>query len=525
MEKLLQSLNSIPEFPLLREAIRQGETAAVTGIGQLNRSHMIASLFAQTGRPMVVLCQDDMAAKRLQDDLKAFLQETFPVLPSRDLTLYDTAVVSRGWEQKRLRQLFDLATGKTNAQILTWESMSLRTMPRETLLSAAFSLETGAEFPVDELLRRLTAAGYSRCALVEGPGQFSLRGGIIDIYSPGEDQPVRAEFFGDELDTMGYFDPATQRRTENIDSFTVLPVAETQPHLHPGGIDGLCSDIRSLIARQKRRKNVNEPLISTLSKDLEKYENGLSNPASDRYLALIYPESAIAADYAPENALWIICDQGSLHRTARTRTDDMGLQLDSLLQSGTLAGELCDFVCQWEDFCQRLEGRTTAYFDAFGGASYPENCPPKLLLPMTAKQLPSYGGNLDTAAADLQHYQRNDFGSLVLCGSRRRAELMQEMLRDKGISAFLCIPLTTLPKAGQILLSDGTLPFGMEYPLRAGCSDRGSADQQKRTPPEGCRQERRHQPAETEFLHRPYSRRPGGSRKLRHWPVRGNGAD
>ena len=84
---------------------------------------------------------------------------------------------------------------------------------------------------------------------------------------------------------------------------------------------------------------------------------------------------------------------------------------------------------------------------------------------MTAKQLPSYGGNFDTAAADLKHYQKVEFGSLVLCGSRRRAELLQEMLGSKGLSAFLCIPLTSLPKPGQILLTDGTLPFGMEYPL------------------------------------------------------------
>jgi len=465
MQQLLTHLNMIPEYRALLESVRDRRTAAVTGIGQINRSHLIAGLFRSSERPLMILCQDDMAARRLQEELKCFLGETLPVLPSRELTLYDAAVVSRSWEQKRLRQLWDLAKGKTRAQILTWESMSLRTMPRDVLLRAAFTLETGAEFPVEDLICRLTAAGYSRCGLVEGPGQFSLRGGIIDIYSPGQDLPVRAEFFGDELDTMGYFDPVTQRRTENIDRFTVLPVGETQPHLHPDGIEGLCRDIRNLISRQKRRRNINEPLIATLTRDLEKYENGLNNPASDRYLSLIFPEPAIAADYAPEDALWIICDQGALHRTARTRMDDMGMQLDSLLQSGTLAGELCDFVCQWEDFCDRLEGRTAVYFDSFGGSSYPEQCPPKVLLPMTAKQLPSYGGNLDTAASDLLHYQKNDFGSLVLCGSRRRAELMQELLRDRGLSAFLCIPLNTLPGPGQILLTDGTLPFGMEYPL------------------------------------------------------------
>ena len=464
MEKLLATLKNIPEFRQLLAFVSRRESAAVTGIGQINRSHMIAALCKETAKPMVIICQDDIAARRTQEELKCFLGETVPVLPGRELTLYDAAVVSRAWEQKRLRQLYDLASGKTPIQILTWEALSQRTMPPATLLRAAFRLESGKEYPIDELLTRLTASGYSRCPMVEGPGQFAVRGGILDIYSPAADRPVRIEFFGDELDTMGYFDPDTQRRTENIDELVVLPVGETQPRLHQGGIEGLCADLNRLIARQKRRKNVNEALVATLTKDLEKYENGLQNPASDRYMALIYPEMATAMDYIPAGAILAVCDQSSLRRSARNRSDEMGMQLDSLLQGGLVAGELCDYVCQWEDFCSSLAGKTAVYFDAFGGTSYPEDCPPKVLLPLVAKQLPGYGGNLDTAASDLSHYQKMEFASLVLCGSRRRAELLKEMLSSKGLSALLCIPLTTMPKAGQILLAEGTLPYGMEYP-------------------------------------------------------------
>ena len=464
MEKLLSSLKNIPEYQVLLKALSDKESAAVTGIGQINRSHLIAGLRSETAVPMVVIVQDDIAAKRLQQELKDFLGETFPVLPHRELTFYDAAGVSRSWEQKRLRQLWELASGQTRLQILTWESLSQRTMPRRVLMGAAFRLEVGAEYPLEELIARLTAAGYSRCGMVEGPGQFAVRGGILDVFSPAADHPVRAEFFGDELDTMGYFDASTQRRTDNIDEALILPVSETQPALHPEGLSGLCKDLKSLISRQKRRKNVNEALIATLAKDLEKYENGLQNPASDRYMALIYPELTSAMDYIPTDAVICVCDQGNLRRAARSRCDEMGMQLDSLLQGGLLAGELCDYVIQWEDFCGDLRGRPIAYFDAFGGSAYPSENPPRHLLPLTAKQLPSYGGNLDTAASDLAHYQRNDFGSLVLCGTRRRAELLQEMLSAKGLSCFICIPLTTMPKAGQILLTEGTLPFGMEYP-------------------------------------------------------------
>ncbi len=465
MEQLLSALKTIPEYTAMLNTLADGKNAAVTGIGQINRSHLIAGLYRDCDAPLVILCQDDLAARRMQEELKGFLGETAPILPGRDLTMYDAAVVSRSWEQTRLRQLYDLTSGKTRLQIMSWESMSQRTMPPGVLRKAAFTLEVGQEYAIDALVARLTAAGYSRCGMVEGPGQFAVRGGIIDIYSPGEDLPIRAEFFGDELDTMGYFDTTSQRRSENTDAFLILPVGETQPSLHPGGIAGLCKDISTLIARQKRRKNINEALVTTLSRDLEKYENSLSNPASDRYMALIYPEMATAADYIPANAIVICCDHSSLQRTAGHRSEEVGMQLDSLLQAGLVAGELCDYVCQWEDFCAEMKGRRVLYFDAFGGTSYPEDCPPKILLPITAKQLPGYGGNLDTAASDLAHYQKVDFGALVLCGSRRRAELLQQMLREKGLSAFLCIPLTTLPKPGQILLTEGTLPFGMEYPL------------------------------------------------------------
>ena len=465
MEPLLKLLSSIEEYNLALAAIQKGESAAITGIGQINRSHLLAGFKNQCGRPLVVICQDDLAAKRIQEELKSFLGEVFPILPGRDLTLYDAAVVSRSWEQKRLRQLYDLAQGKTPVQILSWEALSLRTIPKNTLLEAAFSMTVGREYPVGDLVSRLLQLGYSRCAMVEGVGQFALRGGILDIFSPGQDQPFRCEFFGDELDTMGFFDPQTQRRSENADSVTILPVAETLPGLHPGGISGLCADLADQLARQKRRKHLNEKLIATLERDLETFENGSHHSAADRYMALIYPEMATALQYIPGNALVAVLDHSSCSRSAAARQEEMGLLLDSFLESGLVSGQLCDYVCSWEDFCDCLPGKAVLYMDAFGGAAYPDTCLPKHLLPMSAKQLPGYAGNLETAASDLKHYQSMEYGALVLCGSRRRAELLQQLLRDQGLSAFLCIPLTTLPKPGQILLAEGSLPYGMEYPF------------------------------------------------------------
>ena len=166
MDQVLFMLKTIPEYAALVQSLNQGESAAVTGIGQINRSHVIAGLSQEVQRPIVILVQDEMAARRLQEELKCFLGNEVPVLPSRDLTLYDAAVVSRAWEQKRLRQLYALGRGDTPIQILSWESACQRTLPPAVLSHAVIVLETGREYKIDDLISKLVSAGYSRCGMV-----------------------------------------------------------------------------------------------------------------------------------------------------------------------------------------------------------------------------------------------------------------------------------------------------------------------------------------------------------------------
>ena len=303
MNVLLSLLQKSPDYMQLLQAVEAKQAAAVSGLSQAPRSHVLAALHEHSGRPLVAVCQDDLAASRLASELGAFLGEQPPVLPSRELTLAGAIGVSRQWEQKRLRLLYALAQGQVPVLVTSLDALLLRTMPREVLFSASVRLRCGAEYNVDDLVARLTRAGYTRSSLVEGVGQFALRGGILDVYSPACENPLRAEFFGDELDTMGYFDPITQRRTENVEEAVLLPVAETEAHLHPQGTAGLCEDLRAIIARQQRRKTPNQALIDTLQKDCEALENETLFASADRYMALIYPEFTTAAAYLSQEAV------------------------------------------------------------------------------------------------------------------------------------------------------------------------------------------------------------------------------
>ena len=105
-----------------------------------------------------------------------------------------------------------------------------RCVPKDVLLETVIALKVGESYPIEPLTARLTAAGYVRCQQVEGPGQFALRGGILDVFSPAMEQPVRCEFWDDELDAMGVFDVTTQRRVHNLEETLLLPALPGRGH-------------------------------------------------------------------------------------------------------------------------------------------------------------------------------------------------------------------------------------------------------------------------------------------------------
>ena len=236
MELLRSVLKNLPEFQELTAALEGGKSpAAVSGLAAVHRAHFAAALGQETGRPVVVVCADEGEAGRMARDLSYLTGGEVPVLASRSFVFHSIATVSRQWEHRRLALLWKLRSGELPCLVATVEALQQRTLPPEVLDSACTVLEPGQQADLNQLTEALTAAGYVRCDQVEGAGQFALRGGILDVYSPGMAAPVRAEFWGDELDTMGSFDPSTQRRTENVDRAVLLPAAETLPQLAHGG--------------------------------------------------------------------------------------------------------------------------------------------------------------------------------------------------------------------------------------------------------------------------------------------------
>ena len=461
MKLLTAVLNRMPEFQELLAAVEGGRSpVALSGAAAIHRVHIAAGVGLMTGRPVVMVCPGESEGLKLARDLAAFTGVQVPVLGPREFVFHNTASASRQWEHRRLTQMSRLSRGETPFLVATVEGLLQRTIPPKELDRCRTVLRTGGRCDLNELADTLSAAGYVRCQQVESVGQFALRGGILDLFSPAMDQPVRAEFFGDEVDAMGIFDPATQRRIENIDAAEILPAGEVLPQLAPGGLAGLAKKIEKLAG--KALQSGNRSLAENLEGDARSLSQGHSFPAADRYLSLIYPELATAADYLPKDAC-LIFDQCA--RTAdRGRSYQWQLEEDVklLLERGELDGSCGVLSRTFPQLCAMLEDWAVVYLDSFTTSSAPT--PPRTMISLPAKQLPPFLASLETAVQDLAHYQNSGFASLVLVSGEQRAIDLQTLLREQKIKSAVDFRLKELPGPGQVVLTVGGLSGGFEYP-------------------------------------------------------------
>ncbi len=439
-----------------------GLPALVSGLSPVHRANLAAGLRVRSGLPLFVICPDDTAAENFANDLRSLLREPVVTLGMRDFTFYPTDAASRQAEQKRIAALAAVMNG---APVVTVSVTGLlqRTMPPDTLRRAAFTLEATGSYPIEDVEDALVRCGYTRTEQVEGPGQFARRGGILDFFSPSGREPVRIEFWGDDVDSLVNFDVVSQRRTENIERVTILPAAESLPSLFAGGPEALAAEIESFAARKlsRSRSELAGTLAANMRADADRLRNGVLLSDADRYLPVLYP-AASGLQYIPENALVFLDQPARCGEKARDYIKQLTDDVTVLQKRGQIAVSAEGFADSWDALAARLRDFPLYMADAFTVGRTP--VPPRTLTSVAAKQLPSYAGSAQAAAEDVQLYCRQDYRVVVLAGDERRARVLQEFFREHGIQASLREPLDALPKPGECCIAVGALSAGMEYP-------------------------------------------------------------
>ncbi|MBO7254369.1 MAG: hypothetical protein J6V36_03600, partial [Clostridia bacterium] len=253
-----------------------------------------ASLKDELSNPLLILVHDEKQARILKDTLSSFYNNVF-VYPSREFVFDPISSYSKEIEQERINIISRLKKNECDILISVPDAIMQYTVPDDSFINFSIELNIGSKKNISELASDLVQMGYKRCDILEGTGQFSIRGSIVDIFSPAYDKPCRLDYFDDEIDSMGFFDITDQRRTENVDKYSVVPVSEIF------GIDysNVVEEINSLL------ENASENGKKILEKELDSIINEKKLLSADKYFSLIYKRKETVLDYLKDSKVVI----------------------------------------------------------------------------------------------------------------------------------------------------------------------------------------------------------------------------
>ena len=419
----------------------------------MHKATFIASLCVRQKKKAFVLTGEEAEAQRLCEDLRSMgLRPLF--YPYRDFALRDTEGASHEYERQRLQVLALMAAGDYDAVLCCPDAALQYTLPPAELRRRTVSLHPGQSITMEQVETALLACGYERAVQVDGSGQFSRRGGILDVFTPDAEQPARLEFWGDEIDTISLFDVETQRRADSVEELILAPAVEALAD-DPAA---LAEKIRRL-ASSLRGKTVPKAK-EILSAQADKLAQELHLGCLDKFITLLYDKTATLFDYAGDDTLFFLSESAKCRERMRSTLWQWGEDVKDYLEEGVLCRSLSQFSEDWPYLLQRLE-HAGVYLDVFARGGY--DTPVRTQIAVTARQLSVWGGSTQLLAEDLQGMLHNKWACVVLAGNERSGQTVAADLRAQGLpAAYLENPETI--QRGTVAVTSGALSAGMEYP-------------------------------------------------------------
>ena len=421
MEFLNKILSSDPDFKLLLKDIEAGRLpVACTGLSDVHKAVVIKSSLFNTNKKGAVLTSDEATALKITADLKS-LGLNAVNFPLRDYCLQNLTGHSKEYEHKRTDTLSALADGAFDVVCFSVDSALQYTVPPEILANSRFTLREAQEIDIKVLTEKLIDAGYVRSEQCEGKGQFATRGGIFDIYPITAENPVRIEFWGDEIDTISYFDTETQRRGERIEEIGISPAKEIL--IAP---QKLASVLKNYVDNEKK---LNEKQLKVINDDISALENGISI-SDDRYLPLIYPKGETIFDYIKDCQLYV-CESGNITERLKSMEIQQSADVESFLEEGILSHKTAKLYLNQAELLYKTQN--AVILENFPRTSYEYKI--KDIVNFNYKGSTPWSGDINVLLEDIEYILSKGGKVVVLAGEQRAANVLNDELCRRGIAS------------------------------------------------------------------------------------------
>ena len=462
-EDLLRLWRQLPEFPSLADGVRRELPAqAAYGITGPAAASLLAALSEATGRTLFVLTADQGTADAFAADLRAWVPEDqVAVFPAIEVLPFEVLASSPELLGLRLAALARLRRGRCLV-VAPVTALARRLAHPERWDQGRLHLAAGQEQDRDELVARLLAAGYERAEQVDRPGELAVRGGIVDVYPPAG-EPVRIEFFGDEIDSLRRFDPGSQRSTETLDRVSLVPARELvldEPAWRQG-LAALAEELEQLRERTRgRRGGPARQLLERLEEDLARLEAERSVAVAERYLPFFEPRPATLLDYAAGPALVVWLEPRALQEAVDERERQWQERQADLLARGEILPAQAQLYLDRDELWRALAGRPVLYLSLLLRAPG-EGPEPRHVFSLTVRPAPMFHGQWDLFEEEVRTWQRQHYRVLLVAGDGSRADNLRRALDEAGLRVRRAEGLA-VPEPGEVVVAPGALSEGFE---------------------------------------------------------------
>ena len=351
MNTILGELGKNPKFCEYIKTIENKKSPiAISGLTDVGMTQMISATREFAKRPILVITYNEIQAQKILKDIKYFTDKVY-YLPKKEIVTYDYFAESKDLPYERIETLNKTQEMRTGVVITTIEAVLQKMISKKALYKNTLNFKVGDSENLETIKQKLVELGYVRCDLIEGRGQFSVRGGIVDI-SVNEKEGVRLEFWGDEIDSIRYFNVVSQRSTENIDKITIYPAHE---YILESNIEDVITNIRNTIYSEK--------LQETIEQDIELIKAGNYISKIDRYLNSFYTEQDTILDYITDKYLVFLDEQSKIEqRTINVNKDSQNI-IQLLIDKEKIIPEALKNICNFNQFEDKLNDKQIIYVE------------------------------------------------------------------------------------------------------------------------------------------------------------------
>ena len=436
MNFLIKTLEENKKFQELTKQISKTGPIAISGLVDVEKLHVLAGILNETKRPMVLVTYNEIQARKLYQDLKKLIKQTY-FFPKKEITSYDYVAQSKEIEYKRIDVLNKMYLAKQQKEpiiiVTTIEAVMQKMVAKDILYQNVIDFEVGKTYLLDEIKEKLVGLGYERSDLIENKGQFSIRGGIVDV-GLSEKIGVRIEFWGDEVDSIRFFQISSQRSTEMLKEITIFPAHEL-----------IVQDLSEAV------KNIQEKYPEEIE-DIELIKNGDYISKINKYFNEFYKNQASFLDYMSDEYLLLLDEKSKINQRKTNIIEDNNKLIASLVEKEKFVPEAIENISKFE---YNFEEKQIIYLEQNDSIKNIQK------YYFETREINFYNLQLDLLLADIVTYQKNKKKVVLLAGNEISAKKLCDILKENQINYKYEREAENV-KPGEIIVTIGGFSSGFE---------------------------------------------------------------